>query len=149
MKISPRFGIMMTAMILSVLFEVLDILSVVNVFKSALPSGQNPFYRMSLIFKLLTDTIILDDFKTALDKIYSIRESRSLGRTKQSTWPVNRRTTIEQSSASQKDTEASRSFDEENASGVLADPIVSTTIEPVPSIEMDHRSQRFGGESQQ
>jgi hypothetical protein len=30
----------------------------------------NPFWKFSFVFKCFTDTIVLDDFKTALDKLW-------------------------------------------------------------------------------
>jgi len=57
-------------MILSVAFIICDILSVTNVFSGAgLPDGLNPFWKLAFVFKCLTDTIVLDDFKTALDRL--------------------------------------------------------------------------------
>lgn len=76
--ISPRFGIMLIAMVLSTTFVILDILSVTDVFSDALPVGVNPFWKLALVFKCLTDTVILDDFKTALDRLWRLR-SESLG----------------------------------------------------------------------
>ncbi|KAF3767149.1 hypothetical protein M406DRAFT_232346, partial [Cryphonectria parasitica EP155] len=67
--ISPRFAVMLVAMFLSIAFVILDILSVTGVFSDALPVGVNPFWKLALVFKCCTDTVILDDFKTALDKI--------------------------------------------------------------------------------
>ena len=69
MRISPRFAVMLFAMLLSIVFIILDVLSVTNALKSALPVGINPFWKLSFVFKCLTDAVILDDFKTALDKI--------------------------------------------------------------------------------
>lgn len=65
-RISPRFGILLLSMCLSVIFIVIDILSVTSVLETG---AINPFWKFSFIFKCFTDTIILDDFKTALDKI--------------------------------------------------------------------------------
>ncbi|KAL9091010.1 MAG: hypothetical protein Q9159_001636 [Coniocarpon cinnabarinum] len=67
--ISPRFGVLLGAMLLSVIFIILDVLSVTHVLDSALPDGLNPFWKLSTVFKCLTDSIILDDFKTALDRL--------------------------------------------------------------------------------
>lgn len=76
--ISPRFAVMMVAMALSLVFVLLDILSVTDVLAEAVPVGVNPFWKLALVFKCLTDTIILDDFKTALDRLWQLR-SESLG----------------------------------------------------------------------
>jgi len=56
-------------MCLSVGFIVLDCLSVTSVLSDSLPDGLNPFWKLAFVFKCFTDTIILDDFKTALDKL--------------------------------------------------------------------------------
>ncbi|KUI57481.1 hypothetical protein VP1G_04790 [Cytospora mali] len=76
--ISPRFAVMLVAMALAMIFVLLDILSVTDVLADALPVGVNPFWKLSLVFKCLTDTVILDDFKTALDRLWRLR-SESLG----------------------------------------------------------------------
>ncbi|KAL4932858.1 uncharacterized protein BDV17DRAFT_287783 [Aspergillus undulatus] len=69
-SISPRFGIMLASMCLSLAFVVVDACSVLGAFDSAsLPSGIQPFWKLSFIFKCLCDTVILDDFKTALDRL--------------------------------------------------------------------------------
>ena len=75
-RISPRFGIMMGAMILSIAFIILDVCSVTDAFKSVLPIGINPFWKLSFVFKCLTDSVVLDDFKTALDRLRAFRISR-------------------------------------------------------------------------
>jgi hypothetical protein len=63
-------------MTLSVGFIIVDILSVTSVFSSTLPEGINPFWKLAFVFKCFTDTIILDDFKTALDKLKQYRLER-------------------------------------------------------------------------
>ena len=67
--ISPRFGVLMVSMVFSIVFIILDIISVTGGFKSALPEGLNPFWKLAFVFKCLTDSIVLDDFKTALDRL--------------------------------------------------------------------------------
>ncbi|KAL2822047.1 hypothetical protein BJX63DRAFT_442251 [Aspergillus granulosus] len=68
--VSPRFGIMLASMCLSLAFVVVDACSVLGAFDSAsLPSGVQPFWKLSFVFKCLCDTVILDDFKTALDRM--------------------------------------------------------------------------------
>ncbi|ERF75754.1 hypothetical protein EPUS_01584 [Endocarpon pusillum Z07020] len=64
----PRFAIMITSMMFSFIFSFTDALV------SAVPSlskvnGVNPYWKLALVFKALTDTIILDDFKTCLDRL--------------------------------------------------------------------------------
>ncbi|KAI8660020.1 hypothetical protein NCS56_01220600 [Fusarium sp. Ph1] len=65
-RVSPRFGILLFSMCLSLLFIALDLLAVTPVLGLG---GINPFWKFASVFKCLTDTIILDDFKTALDKL--------------------------------------------------------------------------------
>ncbi|KAG4257765.1 hypothetical protein FPRO04_10004 [Fusarium proliferatum] len=65
-RISPRFGLLLLSMSLSIIFIIVDLLSVTPV----IPIGYiNPFWKFAFIFKCFTDTIVLDDFKTALDKL--------------------------------------------------------------------------------
>ncbi|CAK3836217.1 hypothetical protein DOTSEDRAFT_72605 [Lecanosticta acicola] len=69
-RVSPRFGVLLSAMIVSIIFILIDLLSVTHVIDSgALPDGLNPFWKLAFVFKCLTDTIVLDDFKTALDRL--------------------------------------------------------------------------------
>jgi hypothetical protein len=72
-KISPRFGILLLAMTLSLAFIILDCLAVTSIIKHTLPDGLNPFWKLAFVFKCFTDTIILDDFRTALDKLKQYR----------------------------------------------------------------------------
>lgn len=72
---SPRFALILAAMALSIVFVILDILSVTGVLSDALPVGVNPFWKLALVFKCLTDTVILDDFKTALDRLWTFRRT--------------------------------------------------------------------------
>jgi hypothetical protein len=72
-KISPRFGILLLAMCFSLAFIILDCLSVTSIIQHALPDGLNPFWKLAFVFKCFTDTIILDDFRTALDKLKQYR----------------------------------------------------------------------------
>ncbi|KKY17414.1 hypothetical protein UCRPC4_g05556 [Phaeomoniella chlamydospora] len=76
LRISPRFAIMLLAMILSICFLITDICSVTGAFNSSLPIGINPFWKLSFVFKCLTDSVILDDFKTALDRLRAFKISR-------------------------------------------------------------------------
>lgn len=69
-RVSPRFGVLLSAMFLSLAFIVIDILAVTHVISpTSLPDGINPFWKLAFIFKCLTDTIVLDDFKSALDRL--------------------------------------------------------------------------------
>lgn len=60
-------------MTLSIAFIILDCLSVTSIIRHALPDGLNPFWKLAFVFKCFTDTIILDDFRTALDKLKQYR----------------------------------------------------------------------------
>ncbi|KAF2491524.1 hypothetical protein BU16DRAFT_468760 [Lophium mytilinum] len=75
-RISPRFGVMMGAMVVSIAFIVIDVCSVTDALKSSLPVGINPFWKLAFVFKCLTDSVVLDDFKTALDRLRAFKISR-------------------------------------------------------------------------
>lgn len=66
-KASPRFGILLLSMCLSVAFIVVDVLAVTSVLDIG---GINPFWKFAFVFKCFTDTIFLDDFKTVLDRLW-------------------------------------------------------------------------------
>ncbi|KAF2675263.1 hypothetical protein BT63DRAFT_32941 [Microthyrium microscopicum] len=78
-KVSPRFGVLLFSMFLSICFIILDCLSVTSIISHALPDGLNPFWKLAFVFKCLTDTIILDDFKTALDKLKAYKLGQFVG----------------------------------------------------------------------
>lgn len=44
--VSPRFGVMLVSMCLSIAFLIVDTLSVTNVFSDALPTGIEPFWKV-------------------------------------------------------------------------------------------------------
>ncbi|KAH6623673.1 hypothetical protein F5144DRAFT_632971 [Chaetomium tenue] len=74
-RVSPRFGILLLCMALSVISIIIDLLSVTSV----IPIGViNPFWKFAFVFKCFTDSIILDDFKSALDKLSHHRRSQIL-----------------------------------------------------------------------
>ena len=75
-RISPRFAVMLLAMLMSIAFLIVDILSVTSVLKNSLPVGINPFWKLSFVFKCLTDCVVLDDFKTALDRLRAFKISK-------------------------------------------------------------------------
>ncbi|ERF70350.1 hypothetical protein EPUS_07615 [Endocarpon pusillum Z07020] len=66
----PRFAIMLVAMLFSMIFTIVDVLSSVIPNLTAV-DGINPYWKIALVFKALTDVIILDDFKTCLEKLRS------------------------------------------------------------------------------
>ncbi|KAH6692736.1 hypothetical protein F5X68DRAFT_149253 [Plectosphaerella plurivora] len=75
MKVSPRFAILLICMTISCVCIIVDLLSVTPV----IPIGViNPFWKFAFVFKCFTDSIILDDFKAALDKLSRHRMSQIL-----------------------------------------------------------------------
>lgn len=78
---SPRFAVLLAAITLSIAFIIIDILAVTHVIDGSAPDGINPFWKLSFVFKCLTDTVILDDFKTALDRLkqYKLRRLSTFG----------------------------------------------------------------------
>ncbi|RMZ83757.1 hypothetical protein DV738_g879, partial [Chaetothyriales sp. CBS 135597] len=69
---SPRFSILLAAILLSMSFTAVDIVASIHNFIGS-TDGINPWWKLSLVFKCLTDTIMLDDFKTELRKLGIIR----------------------------------------------------------------------------
>ncbi|PYH67155.1 uncharacterized protein BO88DRAFT_466566 [Aspergillus vadensis CBS 113365] len=55
-RISPRFGVMLLFMVISS-----------N--RLGYPPGMEPFSKLAFVFKCLSDTIILDDFRSTLDRL--------------------------------------------------------------------------------
>ncbi|KAF4227752.1 hypothetical protein CNMCM8980_007168 [Aspergillus fumigatiaffinis] len=66
---SPRFGIMLLSMAVSIAFIIVDTCAVLGAYHLEFPTGIEPFWKLGFIFKCLSDTIILDDFKTTLDRL--------------------------------------------------------------------------------
>ncbi|KAF5857259.1 hypothetical protein ETB97_006021 [Aspergillus alliaceus] len=73
---APRFGLMPISICLSIVFMLLDLSAVTGVIRDAVDRGINPFWKLCLVFKCLCGMIILDDFKTALDKLSARWRSR-------------------------------------------------------------------------
>lgn len=65
---SPRFGILFASIILAMIFTALDIVASLHPFIGS-TDGINPFWKLALVFKCLTDAILLDDFKTELKRL--------------------------------------------------------------------------------
>ncbi|KAM0419245.1 hypothetical protein ACHAPD_002803 [Fusarium lateritium] len=65
-RTSPRFGIMLLCLLLSIVFLITDVVFMIVVSKRG---GMNPFWRLALVFKCASDVIFLDDFKSVLDRI--------------------------------------------------------------------------------
>ena len=72
---SPRLGILLAAVCLAIIFTIMDILASILTGLSTV-DGINPYWKLSLVFKCLTDTIMLDDFKTELKKLGFARMER-------------------------------------------------------------------------
>jgi len=141
---------MLVAMIFSVIFTIVDILSVTDAFQQILPDGLNPFWKLSFVFKLLTDTIILDDFKTALDKLCAFNLSRIEETTVNDSWGARKETTIERTVAQRPMTATHGNQSKRSAgassSSSWADEGVKTTIESIQMDDMgralvDHRRE--------
>ncbi|KAA8652781.1 hypothetical protein EYZ11_003792 [Aspergillus tanneri] len=60
---------MLLSMCISLVFVIIDTCAIAGAFHTKLPVGIEPFWKLSFIFKCLCDTVILDDFKQALDRI--------------------------------------------------------------------------------
>ncbi|KAI9676410.1 MAG: hypothetical protein M1817_000567 [Caeruleum heppii] len=69
-RTSPRFGMMLVSMAISIIFLIVDVLSTVVDLGGLV--GINPYWKLSLVFKCFCDTIILDDFRSTLDKLRSV-----------------------------------------------------------------------------
>lgn len=71
-KRSPRFGILLAAICLAIIFTICDIAASANALVLSTGKGTdgiNPWWKIALVFKCLTDTILLDDFKTELKRL--------------------------------------------------------------------------------
>lgn len=78
---SPRLGILLAAICLAIIFTIMDILASILSGLSTI-DGINPYWKLSLVFKCLTDTIMLDDFKTELKRLGFARMEREEARRK-------------------------------------------------------------------
>ncbi|KAL3958581.1 hypothetical protein ACCO45_006743 [Purpureocillium lilacinum] len=65
---STRFVIMVGAILLAISFTIMDILSSVIRGLSG-TDGINPYWKLALVFKCLSDNILLDDFKSVLQRL--------------------------------------------------------------------------------
>ncbi|KAI2857972.1 hypothetical protein CBS63078_11349 [Aspergillus niger] len=65
----PTFGIMLLFMVISVVFAVVDMCAIRVENRLGYPPGMEPFWKLAFVFKRLSDTIILDDFRSALDRL--------------------------------------------------------------------------------
>jgi hypothetical protein len=76
---SPRLGILLAAVCLAIISTIMDILASILRGLSTV-DGINPYWKLSLVFKCLTDTIMLDDFKTELKRLGFARMEREEAR---------------------------------------------------------------------
>lgn len=72
---SPRFAILFVSIFLALVFTGLDVAASIHSFIGD-TDGINPFWKLSLVFKCLTDAILLDDFKTELRRLGAKRLKR-------------------------------------------------------------------------
>jgi hypothetical protein len=91
---SPRFGIMLVAIFLAIVFTIVDILSsiipglsgtdgyipVLSAFNRLANCYNriNPYWKLALVFKCLTDNILLDDFKSVLQRLGDMKEDGTI-----------------------------------------------------------------------
>ncbi|KAI9841255.1 MAG: hypothetical protein M1837_000920 [Sclerophora amabilis] len=64
-RASPRFGVLILSMFLSIVFLMADV--VVTAAHLSPNDGINPYWKLSLVFKCAADALFLDDFKKVLD----------------------------------------------------------------------------------
>lgn len=69
---SPRFGILLASIIVAIIFTCCDIAASVTPALS-LTDGINPYWKLALVFKSLTDNIMLDDFKAVLQRLGALK----------------------------------------------------------------------------
>ncbi|KAE8306332.1 hypothetical protein BDV41DRAFT_570026 [Aspergillus transmontanensis] len=73
-RASAKLGVLLTAMTISIVFIIVDIVEVA-VFPEC--AGRNPYWKLALTFKFMADAVFLDDFKTVLDHL-TARATRDL-----------------------------------------------------------------------
>ncbi|KAH7176118.1 hypothetical protein EDB81DRAFT_634016 [Dactylonectria macrodidyma] len=73
---SPRFLIMLAAIFLAITFTIMDMLSSVISGLSG-TDGINPYWKLALVFKCLTDNILLDDFKSVLQRLFDLNADQT------------------------------------------------------------------------
>lgn len=66
---SPRLGILLLAIAFAIAFTIIDVVATILEGKLGNVDGINPYWKLSLVFKCLTDAIMLDDFATELKRI--------------------------------------------------------------------------------
>ena len=80
---SPRLGILLAAICLAISFTIVDIVASITD-KLSTVDGINPYWKLSLVFKSLTDAIMLDDFQTELNRLGAARVERDESERKKS-----------------------------------------------------------------
>jgi hypothetical protein len=117
---SPRFGILLIAMFFAIVFTVMDITASIvsslsltdgcvnpalrSVFQSTTDRHDriNPYWKIALVFKCLTDNIMLDDFKNVLQRLGAMQVDgstamlpNSLNLTPDEKWELGKPTQVE------------------------------------------------------
>ena len=68
----PRFGVMFVAIFLAIIFAVMDLLDcIVPAIEGT--EGVNPYWKLSLVFKALADNILIDDFRSVLQRLSDLQ----------------------------------------------------------------------------
>lgn len=68
-RTSPRLGILLAAVFLAICFTIIDLVATVTKTRLSTVNGIEPYWKLSLVCKCLTDAIMLDDFRTELRRI--------------------------------------------------------------------------------
>ncbi|KAL2836412.1 hypothetical protein BJY01DRAFT_251990 [Aspergillus pseudoustus] len=68
---SRRFAILLLAIFLAIVFTIMDLLSSV-IRRLSLTDGVNPYWKLALVFKCLSDNIILDNFRSVLQQLMDL-----------------------------------------------------------------------------
>ncbi|KAI9894704.1 MAG: hypothetical protein M1814_002060 [Vezdaea aestivalis] len=66
-RASPRFGLLMISMVISIIFILAD--TVVSAAHLGSNSGINPYWKLAAVFKCAADALFLDDFKKVLETL--------------------------------------------------------------------------------
>lgn len=103
---SPRFGILLAAMCIALLFTIVDILASIipalsitdgyvsrdsHLTSLSLIDAHNrinPYWKLALVFKCLTDNIMLDDFKSVLERLRAVSVDESTANATQLDGPI-------------------------------------------------------------
>ncbi|KAI9807259.1 MAG: hypothetical protein M1833_000002 [Piccolia ochrophora] len=98
-KLSPRFGVLMLSMFLSIAFVLTDV--IVTAGKLMPNKGVNPYWKLALIFKCSADALFLDDFRKVLDSLIHRTLSKAGGQVHTAERHARPETAARQNSATQ------------------------------------------------